>query len=99
MFAIIYEFDVNTTNSESFLETWHTLTLRVKTLSESAGSILHKLNDTTWVAYASWPSKDSWEQSDLNQAEMVRLREQLLSLCDDIRIVYQLDVVNDLISS
>lgn len=98
MFALIYEFDVNTRNTENFLQTWHVLTSRVKALSESAGAMLHKLNDTTWVAYSNWPSKESWEKSDLNQEEMVILREQLFSLCDDIRIAYQLDVVDDLLN-
>jgi hypothetical protein len=99
MFAIIYEFDVKMENAVAFTEIWHILTTRIKALCDSQGSRLHKLNDSSWIAYALWPSRDAWETSDLNQPEMVELRQQLFDICDDIRIAYQMDVVDDLISS
>lgn len=98
MFAILYEFEVKLENETAFTKLWHTLTLRIKELSTSSGSRLHKLNDTIWVAYALWPSKEDWEKSDLNQDDMVEMRNLLIGLCDDIKIVYQLDVFDDLIS-
>jgi hypothetical protein len=97
MFVIMYEFIVKTGQAEHFTQLWHNLTLLVTELSDSHGSRLHQASDTTWIGYAEWPSRDSWENSDLTQNEIAQLREQISAACDDIQIIYQLDVVDDLL--
>jgi heme-degrading monooxygenase HmoA len=98
MFAIMYEFTVKPENAADFTQIWRSLTLLISELSNSKGSRLHNINPTHWIAYALWPSREAWEESDLNQPEIVTLRQNLLDVCEDIRIIYQMDVVEDLIS-
>jgi quinol monooxygenase YgiN len=97
MFVIMYEFTVKKDETATFKQLWHELTLRIRELSNSLGSRLHQESDTTWIGYAQWPSRAAWEDSNLNQAEMTELRQQIFEACEDIQIIHQLDVVDDLL--
>jgi hypothetical protein len=98
MFVVMYEFTVKSGQAERFIPLWHDLTLLVTELSNSHGSRLHKASDISWIGYAEWPSRDAWENSDLTQNEITQLREQISTACDDIQIIYQLDVIDDLLT-
>ncbi len=98
MFVIVYEFTVKKTHLDSFPPLWNKLTLLVKELSASRGARLHQASACSWIGYAEWPTRDSWENSNLNQEAVSQLRKQLSDSCDDIQIVYQLDVMDDLLT-
>jgi hypothetical protein len=99
MFVVMYEFNLKIDQTEVFIKLWHQLTLRVTELSNSQGARLHKASDTMWIGYAQWPSRDAWDDSNLTQPEITDLRQQIFEVCDDIQIIYQLDVVDDLLIS
>ena len=99
MFVIMYEFNVKKDLADRFTQLWKKLTLLVDELSDSLGARLHKASDTLWIGYAQWPTKDSWENSNLNQKAISELRAELFDVCDDIQIIYQLEVAVDLLAT
>jgi heme-degrading monooxygenase HmoA len=102
MFCVIYEFEVNPMKENEFKKIWHQLTLLIKEFRGGLGSRLHKdtMKPNIWVGYAQWPSEDVWNNPDpANEENLAQLRDRLRETCIDIRPVYQLDVVDDLLSN
>jgi hypothetical protein len=100
MFCVIYEFEVNPIYEKEFKEIWHELTLMIKESRGGLGSRLHKdtMKMNIWVGYAQWPSEDVWNSPDPATEEKIsQLRDRLRETCIDIRPVYQLDVIDDLL--
>jgi len=101
MFCVVYEFEVTQNNENEFKEIWHYLTLVIREKCGGLGSRLHKetTRDNIWIAYAQWPSKNDWNQptSDANN-QLVRLRDRMKAICQNIRTIYQLDVIDDLLA-
>jgi quinol monooxygenase YgiN len=99
MFCVMYEFTVDQDQEENFKHLWHELTLKIKEDNSSLGSRLHKLTDVenTWLAYASWSSEKDYEKSP-DDDRFNRLREEFLETCRGIKILYQMEVVDDLLT-
>jgi heme-degrading monooxygenase HmoA len=96
MFAVIYEFKVKDGQEERFEESWAMLTDFIFEYEGSLGSRLHKQSDGLYIAYAQWPSAETWQNSGKklpNEAKEVstRMRESLIS----IETKYTLDMVDD----
>jgi quinol monooxygenase YgiN len=78
MFIALYRWDVKEGQESRFREGWRRLTEEISSRRGSHGSRLHRAEDGTWVAYAQWPDKQSWEASsgaaavDVEAAEMMR---------------------------
>lgn len=62
-FAVIYRWRLKPGTEEVFRQAWETVTLGIKERRGGLGSRLHGAADGTWVAYAQWPSRDSWARS------------------------------------
>lgn len=100
MFYAIYEFVVEPDKEDKFIKTWHELTLDIRDNSGGLGSRLHKaLNKKNcWIAYAQWPDMETWKQSaPLNIASQANLTKLMKAICTDIKTVYQLESIDDLI--
>lgn len=62
-FAIIYRWRLHPDKEQQFQEVWSRNTPLIIEKCGGLGSRLHKAEDGTWLAYAQWPDKDTWERS------------------------------------
>ncbi len=99
MFCVVYEFTVDTHQEKKFQELWHQLTLEIKTDIGALGSRLHKVLEVenTWVAYGQWISEQAYEKAP-NDKHFNQIREKFLETCRGIKILYQMQMTDDLFS-
>ena len=62
-FVVIYRWKLRAGMERQFQQAWERATPLLMRHRGALGSRLHKAEDGTWVAYAQWPSRQSWEQS------------------------------------
>jgi len=75
-FAVIDRCRLHPGKEQQFRQAWERGTLLLMTKRGGLGSRLHQAEDGTWVAYAQWPNRETWEQArDLGSvdAEVSRL--------------------------
>ena len=63
MFIALYRWAVREGQEERFREGWRRLTEEIHARRGSRGSRLHRAEDGTWVAYAQWPDRQTWESA------------------------------------
>ena len=75
---------------------WETLTQGIRAGRGGLGSRLHRAEDGTWVAYAQWPDRATWERfqdmesvdaqasADLSEAVLERFDPVLLEPIRDL---------------
>ncbi|MFN4151943.1 MAG: antibiotic biosynthesis monooxygenase family protein, partial [Candidatus Sericytochromatia bacterium] len=81
-----------------FIKVWSDLTNLIYEFEGSYGSRLHKSNNQTFIAYAQWPDKETWENSGSNLPDIANnLRKQMKECCSEIKTEYQLNIVQDLL--
>lgn len=61
MHAVLYRWRVKPGGDEAFQRGWAQLTDSIRAQCGSYGSRLHRADDGTWVAYALWPDRATWE--------------------------------------
>jgi len=62
-FSVLYRFKVHPGREEDFRKGWRQMTDAIRDTRGGLGSRLHLTDDGTFVAYAQWPDKDTWERS------------------------------------
>ena len=62
-FTIIYRWRLHPDKEQQFQEVWSRNTPLIIEKCGGLGSRLHKAEDGTWLAYAQWPDKETWERS------------------------------------
>jgi heme-degrading monooxygenase HmoA len=62
-FVVIYRWRLRPGMERQFQQAWEQATPLLMRQRGALGSRLHQAEDGTWVAYAQWPSRQSWEQS------------------------------------
>ena len=63
MFIALYRWELKEGQEERFREGWRRLTVEIRERRGSHGSRLHRAEDGTWVAYAQWPDRRTWERA------------------------------------
>ena len=80
-FAVIYRWRIRSGMEEQFRGAWEIVTKSLMEQREALGSRLHHAQDDTWIAYAQWPTKQTWERSrelgSLDQAATAAMREAI----------------------
>ena len=61
MFVAVYRWKLKEGREERFREGWRRRTEEIYRKCGSLGSRLHRAEDGTWVAYAQWPDRATWE--------------------------------------
>ncbi|HEV2801191.1 MAG TPA: antibiotic biosynthesis monooxygenase [Pyrinomonadaceae bacterium] len=61
MFVAVYRWKLREGLEENFRAGWLRLTLEIYRERGSLGSRLHRAEDGTWVAYAQWPDRQTWQ--------------------------------------
>lgn len=98
MFSVIYTFDVKPGAENDFVEAWSALTELFKEHAGSGGSRLHKASTGSFVAYAQWPDRQTWEQAaEKLPVEAGPIREKMRESCQSIGTQFELDTIVDLI--
>jgi len=100
MFCVVYSFRVKKGLETSFENAWKELTEVMFTYANSNGSRLHQSKENEYIAYASWPNKKTWENaaSKLPENSQV-ISKKMKDCCTDIKTVYELDMVHDLLKN
>ncbi len=62
-FVVIYRWRLHADKEKQFQEIWSRNTPLIIERCGGLGSRLHKAEDGTWLAYAQWPDKATWERS------------------------------------
>lgn len=62
-FIVIYRWRLHADKEKQFQQVWSRNTPRIIERCGGLGSRLHKAEDGTWLAYAQWPNKETWERS------------------------------------
>jgi heme-degrading monooxygenase HmoA len=60
MFIALYRWKVKEGREKNFMEGWHQRTKEIYQHCGSLGSRLHQAEDGTWVAYAQWPDRQTY---------------------------------------
>ncbi len=60
-FVVIYRWRLRPGTEEAFRDAWAEVTLAIRQGCGGLGSRLHRADDGTWLAYAQWPDRASWE--------------------------------------
>lgn len=99
MFSVVYSFKIKPNKKEEFLKSWEELTQLIIKHEGGLGSRIHRLNEEEYIAYAQWPNRDRWEKSGANLPESAdEIRKQMRETCQEIKTIYELDVIKDLLS-
>jgi quinol monooxygenase YgiN len=100
MFAVIYQFNLKENRESEFKGSWKQLTELIYEYEGSLGSRLHKLNDTSYIAYAQWPDRDTWKNSGNNLPDSAdSVRKSMRDCCTEIETLYELDCTEDLLKT
>ncbi len=100
MFCVIYSFEVKDGFNAQFEYAWSELTKLIYKYEGSLGSRLHKKSAQSYVAYAQWPDKSTWENFGDHLPENAKsLSAQMLEACAEREIVFELDMLDDLLKS
>ena len=63
MFIAVYRWKLKEGREQIFREGWRRRTEEIYRRCGSLGSRLHRAEDGTWVAYAQWPDRRTWEDA------------------------------------
>lgn len=61
-FTVIYRWELAPDREDAFIAAWRTVTRKIRDHHGGLGSRLHRADDGTWVAYAQWPDRESWQK-------------------------------------
>ena len=100
MFAVIYQFEVKKHKDAEFRNAWAALTQLIYEYEGSLGSRLHQDNNHSYIAYALWPDKETWNRSGDHLPDRAHeVRARMREACVTIETLYELDCKMDLLQS
>ena len=98
MFSVIYSFQPKAGQERAFMDAWEGMTKLIHEYEGSLGSRLHKNVDGSYIAYAQWPDRQRWESSGpLLPSSSKEFSAQMRHACSEIRTLFELEMVNDLL--
>jgi quinol monooxygenase YgiN len=99
MFIALYHWKVKEGREKDFRECWHRITEGIYQRSGSLGSRLHQADDGTWVAYAQWPDRQTYDAARsipvIDAETRAMFRESIEEAYPDI----YMNVTDDLLQS
>ena len=97
MFIALYRWKVKEGREKQFQEGWHRRTGEIYRHCGSLGSRLHRAEDGTWVAYAQWPDRRTYDKAQsipvIDAEARMLLRESIEEAYPDI----YMNVIDDLL--
>ncbi len=99
MFIALYHWKVKESHEKNFLEGWHRRTEEIYQHCGSLGSRLHQAEDGTWVAYAQWPDRRTYDAAQsipaIDAEARMMFRESIEEAYPDI----YMSVIDDLLKA
>ena len=96
MFVAIYEFEIKEGFEEKFKSSWLKVTQGIYSECASLGSRLHTTDKPNiLIAYAQWPNKDTWCNSEIQGDVIKAEREKMRDCIVSSKTVYEMDTVED----
>ncbi|MEM7160891.1 MAG: antibiotic biosynthesis monooxygenase [Bacteroidota bacterium] len=100
MFAVIYRFKVKEEYEKDFIQAWREMTLLIYQFEGSLGSRLHRESENTFIAYAQWPDKFTFNNSGSKLPESAKLISQRMrASCENISTLHKMETHEDLLQS
>ncbi len=97
-FCVIYRWVVKEGKEAQCREAWARLTQAIRRDRGGLGSRLHVADDSTWVAYAQWPNRDTWAAAQLQDSPDPKASEQMDDAIEirlpPVALEPQLDLLN-----
>ncbi|WP_418508862.1 antibiotic biosynthesis monooxygenase family protein [Corallibacter sp.] len=98
MYIVLYTFKIKKDHKEDFIKAWKGLTKLIYKHEGSLGSRLHKKDTLTYIAYAQWPDKTTFDNAGKNlPQEAEHFRCLMKASCEKVDIIEKLDVIEDLL--
>jgi len=98
MFCVIYKFEVKEGMNQAFISAWEGLTSIIYHHEGSLGSRLHKESESTYIAYAQWPSREIWRNSGNKlPREASEYKAKMYDSCKNSSILNELDMIKDVL--
>ena len=96
MFCVLYTFTVTPSHEDQCRQHWLDVTKHLYQHAGSLGSRLHRASQVEYIGYAQWTSRDQWDQQrERSDAELQRHRQAMRECCEEIEVLYELDVTDD----
>lgn len=87
-FAVVYRWRLVEGKEEQFRAAWERVTLALLTHRGALGSRLHRTEDDTWLAYAQWPDRETWQRSrdaePIDAASLDQMRDAVKESFDPV---------------
>jgi len=99
MYCIIYRFKVHESKNEQFIKSWSEVTSAFLNSCGSLGSRLHASGDREYIAYAQWPSRESFEAAELPISIKEGAFAEMRTCCEFSEALYKMTPVADFIQS
>ena len=98
MYTIIYKFNIKSNTRDAFINAWKEMTLLIKEHEGGLGSRLHIEDQNTFIAYAQWSDKETFEKSGNNlPQEASDIRSRMRSSCISVERLMEMAVVEDML--
>ena len=98
MFTVVYHFQVKPGLERDFEAHWQLGTELIKIERKSLGSRLHKSADGSYVAYAQWPTRESWINPPTSSQELKDALQRQGECLSKSEITFELEVIKDLLA-
>jgi heme-degrading monooxygenase HmoA len=99
MFAVIYRWKVVPGGETEFVSAWEALTHRLRDEAGALGSRLHRAEDGSFLAYAQWPDRQTWEAARDGPAPDEDLAGRMTAVVAERLEPVLLEVENDLLET
>ncbi len=99
MFCVIYQWQVKPAREPDFRETWRAITEAIFRQHGSLGSRMHSADDGSWIAYAQWPDRESWEHHGETLGVELSQSRQIECLFEPVKVLARLTVTDDFLQS
>lgn len=96
-FAVIYRWRLRAGMEEQFQTAWAKLTEAIRDERGGLGSRLHRADDGSWVAYAQWPDRETWERSQASESAAAVASAMMAAAVENSTAPVALDPVADLL--
>lgn len=98
MYCIIYKFEIIPDREERFLNAWSDMTALIASDFGGMGSRLHRLDESTFMAYAQWPDKETWQKArSRSTPQSKQISAEMSDCCLSSETLYQMDMVKDML--
>lgn len=82
-FAVLYQWQIKPGRIRQFCDAWALLTEGLKRQHGALGSRLHRSEQGTWLAYAEWPDRKTWEAAGAAEPVDAEALRQLQDAVED----------------